>query len=59
MSAIVERAIGFVELHRADDHTFFFERLPWGEIRVVVEQGEHDFVAGAEVAPDGAAHGVG
>ena len=53
----VERAIVFVELHRADGHAFFFQRFPGREIRVVVEQREHDLVAGAEFAPERAAHG--
>ena len=53
----VERAIVFVELHGADRDAFFFQRLPRGEVRVVIEQREHDFVAGTEFASKGAAQG--
>ncbi len=55
----VERAIGFVELDGADGHTFFFKGFPRGEVGVVIEQCEHDFVAGAEVSSEGAAQGEG
>ena len=54
----IERAIFLVNFCPADGHTFFFEREPGGDVGIVIEAGDEDFVAGAEVASNGAGHGV-
>src|SRR5579862_4808094 len=43
----------------ANGYTFFFERQPGRHVGIVVEAGDQDFVAGAEVAANSAGHGVG
>src|SRR5208282_6912273 len=55
----IESAIFPVNLGPADGDAFFFEGEPGGDVGVVVEAGDQDFVAGAEIAADGAGHHVG
>ncbi len=45
----VEGATFFVNFSPADRDTFFFESEPRGDVGVVIETGDQDFVAGAEV----------
>jgi len=47
----------FTNVDLADDGTFFFERLPGREIRIMVEGGQEDFVARAKLAADRAREG--
>ena len=48
-----------MNLGPADGDAFFFEREPGRDVGVVIEARDQDFVAGAEVAADGAGHGEG
>jgi len=49
----------FANVRLANDHAFFLERFPRGIIGVVIERGEQDFVAGVQLAGDGAGERVG
>ena len=59
----VERAIGGVELRRADRDAFFFERFPRRKVCIVIEQRQDDLIARAQIAAKLAskspAHGIG
>src|ERR1700734_630398 len=55
----IEGAIFFVNFSPADGNAFFFEGEPGGDVGIVIEARDQDFVARAEVATNGAAHGVG
>ena len=54
----IERAVRCAERDPLDGHTFFFERLPGGKVGVVIEEGDDDFVARPQFAPDRAAHRI-
>jgi hypothetical protein len=43
-----------MDVDLADDYAFFFERAPGGDVGVVVEGGDDDFVASFQLAADGA-----
>ena len=49
----IERAIGFANVHLADDDAFFFKRAPGRDVGVVIESGDDDFVARFQIAADG------
>ena len=55
----VERAVSGVDFCPTNRHAFFFEREPGGDVGVVIEARDQDFVAGAEVAADRARHRIG
>src|SRR2546429_5199848 len=48
----IERAILFVNVHLADDHTPFLECLPRRHVRIMVQGGHHDFIPCLELPPD-------
>ena len=48
----VERAIGVVNIGLSDDNSLFLERAPGGNVCVVIERGDYDFIACFEIASD-------
>ncbi len=42
----IQRAIRFANVHLLNGHAFFFQRTPGRHVGVVVQRGDHDFIAG-------------
>ena len=41
-----------MNVRRPDHHTLFFEGPPRRDVRVMVQRGDHDFVAGPQLSPN-------
>src|SRR5260370_34092764 len=50
----IEGTVRFANICLTDDDAFFLERPPGGDVGVVVQSGDDDFVPGLQLAADGA-----